>query len=967
MPFRIFLILLFCLSANALLSQSQSLRQFTVHDGLVQQQVLNIFEDSRGYLWIGTKIGVSKFNGESFENFKTTDGLLDDYNKQILEDSKGNIWIGSSNGLTKFDGKTFTQFSIEGFGGIDRMDINNKDEILLRRRSSLYPNLFLFDGQKFNPIGHPKLDGNLKGWGVAFDKTNNHFVFAYKGRGICTIEGDSIIELLHLPNIQSLSRNNQTQKIHVVEFEKGLRKVSIFENDSLQSFITQSQEGTPLEVNFNSLSENYYFVSLGKLWHINPKTQELIIVQKTPFSLPKAVYKSSSGKIWIGTDEGLFAYDGAKGFMHFESKPFQYIWSVTEDKKGKYWLSSYNSGLKVLDGMEVKDVTHHNPLFPQKKGHFYYGSLKDKNDNLLFPSQNHILKYDGTNFSLLKSSGLSDDINLQLFEDKETGLLFAGVGGGVNVFKDYELIQKIDTSSGIHSTRYIVSIAKDKNENYWFGSYVGLSKFNSKTQKITNYTHKNKKLPSKGVISMALDSIGNLWLGGQSGLMIYDYQKDSIKLVAPELNKTTSVVFAPNSELLMFGQTDGLYFIDLEVFHKNGAIKYKYFNHKNGFLGIAPEQNGAFKDSKGKVWVASSLSVDVFDPNNLDLSSKPSKAAIVKLNDERIPFGDEQIDLPKGENALKFKFEGIGSDGTFKTQYSYFLEDVDEKWSSWTTDDFAFYDNLGSGVYNFRLRSRLGSTIKETVLEDSLKVKINLNAWKEPDFYKATLIILIGSFFLFVLAMSERTRRLAVAEKSKKIQFLNKEISHRVKNNLSLVASMVDMQKRRVEAEPAKKALSDTSMRIQAMSSLYRGLYQSEETKVNMKEYLEELIENLRNFFMQENEKVQLRLQVWETDFLESEKAMLVGLIINETVTNAVKYAFEGIENPTIEVRYLSESKEANLTVKDNGVGVKNNLEFQNSESFGMTLINNFVNQLKGNLTIENRKGLSLKITFPKK
>ncbi len=965
MLFRIFQLLFFCLSANALLSQSQSLRQFTVHDGLVQQQVLDIFEDSRGYLWIGTKIGVSKFNGESFENFKTSDGLLNDYNKQILEDSKGNIWIGSNNGLTKFDGKNFTQFPIKDFGGIDKMVINDKDEILIRRRKSFFPNLYRFDGQTFHPIGDPDLDKQTKGWGVAFDKIKDRFIFAYRGKGICTIEGDSIKEVLPLPKIQAINNNNQTHEIHVLESENDLKKISIFKNDSLFRVLTSKSDGTPIEVDFNCLSESYYYISLGKLWQINPTTQKIIAIQKTPFSLPKVVYKTSSDKIWIGTDEGLFAYDGAKGFQHFESKPFQYVWSVTEDKDGKYWLSSYNSGLKILDGSEVKEVTRHNHLFPFNKGHFYYGSLKDKNDNLLFPTHNHILKYDGANFSILKSSGITDDINLQLFEDKEAGLLLSGVGGGVNVFKDYELIQKIDTALGMHTTRYIVSIAKDNNDNYWFGSYDGLSRFNPESQKITNYTLKNKRLPSKGVISMAVDSMGTLWLGGQNGLMIYDSQNDSIKIINPELDRTTSVVFAPSSELLMFGFTDGLYFIDLKTYYQSGAIKYKYFNHKNGFLGVSPEQNGAFRDSEGKVWVTSSLSLDVFDPNNIDLSAKPSKAAIVKLNDERIPFGAQQIDLPKGENALKFKFEGIGSEGTFQTQYSYKLSDKETEWSDWTTDDFAFYENLSSGTYTFNLRSRLGSTIEETVFIDSIKVKINLAFYKEPDFYKATLIILSGLFFLLVLMMSERTRHLAVAEKTEKIQVLNREISHRVKNNLSLVASMVDMQRRRVHDAPAKKALSDTSMRIQAMSSLYRKLYQSEETNVDMGEYLNDLVGNLKDFFHQENKEVKLQLEVSESQFLESEKAMLVGLITNEAITNAVKYAFKNIKHPIVKINFSFENELAHLTISDNGVGMDKTTTLLNKDSFGFTLINNFVDQLNGNLTVKNGNGLTLKITFP--
>lgn len=88
-----------------------SYRQYTLRDGLSQMQVTGLIQDSRGYIWIGTKNGVNCFDGEKFVNFKKQDGLPDNYVISLTEDSNGNIWVSTRTGLVWYDGKKMNKLN----------------------------------------------------------------------------------------------------------------------------------------------------------------------------------------------------------------------------------------------------------------------------------------------------------------------------------------------------------------------------------------------------------------------------------------------------------------------------------------------------------------------------------------------------------------------------------------------------------------------------------------------------------------------------------------------------------------------------------------------------------------------------------------------------------------------------------------------------------------------------------------
>ncbi len=151
---------------------------------------------------------------------------------------------------------------------------------------------------------------------------------------------------------------------------------------------------------------------------------------------------------------------------------------------------------------------------------------------------------------------------------------------------------------------------------------------------------------------------------------------------------------------------------------------------------------------------------------------------------------------------------------------------------------------------------------------------------------------------------------------------------------------------------------------MQAMSLIHQKLYQSENTtSVNMQTYITELSEYLKTSF-NNGKEINFLIDVDEI-LLDISQAIPVGLILNEVITNAIKYAFEEREAGSIQIKMLcSNERKISLEIKDNGVGLPDNFNIQISDSMGMRLIKGLVKQINGNLFIASDSGVKLVIDF---
>lgn len=196
-------------------------------------------------------------------------------------------------------------------------------------------------------------------------------------------------------------------------------------------------------------------------------------------------------------------------------------------------------------------------------------------------------------------------------------------------------------------------------------------------------------------------------------------------------------------------------------------------------------------------------------------------------------------------------------------------------------------------------------------------------------------------------------------------EWLLKEIHHRVKNNLQIVISLLNTQSAYLDNEDALEAIQNSQHRMHAMSLIHQKLYQSENlSSINMLWYIKELIEYLKDSFDHDG-KIKFKLSLSPIE-LDVAQAVPLGLILNEAISNSIKYAFpdrKGI------ITILFEEKDGNylLLISDNGIGLPDNFKSAESGSLGMNLMMGLADQLDGVFSISSENGVIITINFIKR
>ncbi|WP_125723534.1 sensor histidine kinase [Flavobacterium ustbae] len=268
----------------------------------------------------------------------------------------------------------------------------------------------------------------------------------------------------------------------------------------------------------------------------------------------------------------------------------------------------------------------------------------------------------------------------------------------------------------------------------------------------------------------------------------------------------------------------------------------------------------------------------------------------------------------------------------------------------------------------------------------SLKQQTNLQKSQLQSSRLLNMISVSSLFLLLIIIIllynrakikQRNTSRLQVKEKEIKLkniklerlveekEWLLKEIHHRVKNNLQTVISLLNSQSSYLKDDLAISTIKNSQNRIYAMSLIHQRLYREDNVSmIDMPEYCNELVEYLKESF--NAEYIDFKVQVDSIE-LDISQAIALGLIINEVITNSIKYAFKNTENSRISLALSEISQDYyRLHISDNGIGIQDIEALQNSDSFGMTLINGLSNTLEGDLSITNENGVSFQLTFKK-
>lgn len=199
----------------------------------------------------------------------------------------------------------------------------------------------------------------------------------------------------------------------------------------------------------------------------------------------------------------------------------------------------------------------------------------------------------------------------------------------------------------------------------------------------------------------------------------------------------------------------------------------------------------------------------------------------------------------------------------------------------------------------------------------------------------------------------------------KEKEVLLKEIHHRVKGNLQIICSLLSLQGNTIANEEVLAIFQECKNRIKTIALIHENLYQSDQlSNIDFRKYINKLVLSLFDTFNINRSHIKLKLDI-ENIFLEISNALPSALIINELVSNSLKYAFPDKRKGELQITFFKENSEYKFCVKDNGVGCPEKFNLKKVTTFGLQLVPNLVDQLKGQLNFLNKDGVQCHITFP--
>ncbi|WP_298507918.1 sensor histidine kinase [uncultured Kordia sp.] len=231
------------------------------------------------------------------------------------------------------------------------------------------------------------------------------------------------------------------------------------------------------------------------------------------------------------------------------------------------------------------------------------------------------------------------------------------------------------------------------------------------------------------------------------------------------------------------------------------------------------------------------------------------------------------------------------------------------------------------------------------------------------------LALALGGFAYYAYQRKKKTSKV-LDEKNKIIekalqekQLLLKEVHHRVKNNFQIVSSLLELQTKGIEDEKALNLANEGKNRVKSMALIHQKLYQNDTGLINFDEYIQTLVKELSYMYASEK-KVKTNISTENMQF-DVDTAIPLGLIVNELITNAYKYAFEAAKDNelNISINKVNED-EYKLVVADNGKGLDDAIDLAKVKSLGLRLVRRLTKQLQGNFLLNNEDGASFEITF---
>jgi signal transduction histidine kinase/CheY-like chemotaxis protein/ligand-binding sensor domain-containing protein len=568
-------------------SQDQNIRfeHLETRDGLSQINVNCIIQDSRGFMWIGSRNGLNRYDGTKFITYRydsrNESSLSNNMITDLVEDGDGNIWVGTQSGLNKYDRKT----------GLFSRFLNNKHNI-----NSLSSNI----------INRITVDTGGSLWIATQTGGLDRF----------DIKKKRFIHHLHSSSDSGSIGDNNVR--------------TIFKDSHNNLWIGTTNDG----LNLYNRKENTF----AKFPFRTPAKKAL------PGTNVICIIENNDHQLWIGTQEdGLFLLNEKDGtfkcFKHDDhlvnTISSNTIYSLNKDNAGNLWIGTENGGLSILSakGDRFKIYRHDEIDVNSLNGNSIYAICKDRLGNMwlgAFSGGINLYKKTTSSFGLYRHNALptslSNDFVLSLFEDKDNNIWVGTDGGGINKFNPvngtFTTYKQSVIKGGGLSGNYILVVNQDLDGDIWIGTWGnGITVMNPKTGKYS-YFNKDavgaKKISGNNVYNVIHTKDKKTWISVfAGGLDCYDKKANSIKHYQFDVNDPQSIrsnyiysLFEDSKGRLWVGTSDaGLELLDRKT------NKFTHFQHDEKRNSIS--NNGITdiqEDEHGNLWLCTLSGLDMFNP-----------------------------------------------------------------------------------------------------------------------------------------------------------------------------------------------------------------------------------------------------------------------------------------------------------------------------------------------------------------
>ena len=507
-----------------------------------------------------------------------------------------------------------------------------------------------------------------------------------------------------------------------------------------------------------------------------------------------------------------------------------------------------------------------------------------------------------------------------------------------NIATLYNLQKKYDSATAIFKKIYS-SAATFKDENMMFNAQVNLALALNYQEKFAEALPTFQELVNNPRVKQLEDINNAVQYGlGQSYMGIKDYAK-----AIPILKNCLTLRFRNTKYQSLAAITNLLYIAEKEQKNYQQALEYYLLvkSYNDSLLNSSRTALIEELDTKYKTAQKEHQIILLDKDNKLkDISLKQEQQNLLLAqikNNER----QQQIELLNKNNEVK--------DLSIKEQQQYLQL---QKNQNIEKEQQIALLNKDNEVKNLLLKES-----KRTQLLYTLGLSL-------------LAIAVVSALVLF--SIKQRANK-QLAEKNKIIskslhdkEVLLKEIHHRVKNNLQVVSSLLNLQSRNIKDVQAQAAIKEGRDRVKSMAIIHENLYQEDNlTGVDMKNYIEKLTENLFVSYNIAHGSIQLQTDI-DAMQLDVDTVIPIGLILNELISNALKYAFTENETGILSVTLKQQNNDLLLAVKDNGKGLPEGWDINQLNSLGFQIIKSFAQKLKAALMVHNNNGTEVQMLISK-